>query len=144
MEYLALIYADEGAWESLQEDERTSIYNRYMAFSARRAREAGVLVAGDELAGTADATTVRVRDAQIAVTDCPARGGEGSAGRLLPALECASMDEAVDWGGPHPRCRAPRRSRSAPCPRRPAGGLSQCATRCSSTRTSPTGPTSRR
>jgi hypothetical protein len=95
LEYLALIYADEGAWESLQEADRSSIYERYMAF-ARDAREAGVLVAGDELAATADATTVRVRDGQVAVTDGPyAEAKEALGGYFL--LECASLDDALDW-----------------------------------------------
>ncbi len=95
MEYLALIYADEGAWESLQENERSSMYDRYMAFS-REAREAGVLAGGDELAATTDATTVRVRDAQLAVTDGPyAEAKEALGGYYL--LNCGSLDEALDW-----------------------------------------------
>jgi hypothetical protein len=95
VEYLALIYGDEGVWESLQETERSSIYDRYMTF-AREAREAGVLVGGDELAATADATTVRVRDGQVAVTDGPyAEAKEALGGYFL--LECGSFDEALDW-----------------------------------------------
>jgi hypothetical protein len=95
VEYLALIYADEGAWESLQEDERSSIYDRYMAFS-RDARAAGVLTGGDELAATTEATTVRVRDEQVAVTDGPyAEATEALGGYYL--LTCDSLDEAVDW-----------------------------------------------
>jgi hypothetical protein len=95
VEYLALIYADEAAWESLQEDERAGVYERYAAF-ARDAREAGVLTGGDELCSTADATTVRVRNAQVAVTDGPyAEAKEALGGYFL--LECASLDEAVEW-----------------------------------------------
>ena len=95
MEYLALIYADEGAWESLQEAERSSMYDRYMEFS-KEAGEAGVLVGGDELAATTEATTVRVRDAQLAVTDGPyAEAKEALGGYYL--LNCGSLDDAVDW-----------------------------------------------
>ena len=95
MEYLALIYADEAAWGSLQEEERTGVYERYTAFE-RVAREAGVLVGGDQLAATSDATTVRIRDAQVAVTDGPyAEAKEALGGYYL--LECPSLDEAVGW-----------------------------------------------
>ena len=95
MEYLAFIYADEDAWESLQENERSSIYDRYMAFS-REASEAGVLAGGDELSATTEATTVRVRDGQVAVTDGPyAEAKEALGGYFV--LNCNSLDEAVDW-----------------------------------------------
>ena len=50
MEYLALIYGDETVWESLQPDERAAAYEGYAAF-ASTARDAGVLVGGDELRG---------------------------------------------------------------------------------------------
>ena len=45
---------------------------------------------------TRDATTVRVRDAETLVTDGPyAEVKEALGGYFL--LECASMDEALDW-----------------------------------------------
>jgi len=95
MEYMALIYADEDRWEGLPAGERDGIMEQYMAFS-RDAREAGVLVDGDELAPTRDATTVRVRDAQAAVTDGPyAEVKEALGGYFV--LECPTIDDAVSW-----------------------------------------------
>lgn len=95
MQYLALIYAEDGAWESLQDDEREAVYERYTAF-AHDARAAGVMIRGDELAPTVSATTVRVRDGQVAVTDGPyAEVKEALGGYFL--LECGSLDEAVGW-----------------------------------------------
>jgi hypothetical protein len=95
VEYMALIYGDEGGWQALGEDERRAWYDRYRAF-ADDARTAGVLVAGDELGSTQDATTVRVRDEQVAVTDGPyAEAKEALGGYFL--LDCNSIDEAVDW-----------------------------------------------
>jgi hypothetical protein len=92
---MALIYADESGWESLAEDERRTSYDRYRAF-ADDARAAGVLVAGDELGSTQDATTVRIRDEQVAVMDGPyAEVKEALGGYFL--LECPSIDEAVAW-----------------------------------------------
>jgi hypothetical protein len=95
VQYLALIYGEEGVWESLQDADRTAMYEQYMAFG-RDGREAGVVLGGDELAPTADATTVRVRDGQVGVTDGPyAEVKEALGGYYL--LECDSIDEAVDW-----------------------------------------------
>jgi len=95
MEYMALIYSDESGWESLGEDERRAWYDRYRAF-ADDARAAGVYVGGDELGATQDATTVRIRDEQVAVTDGPyAEVKEALGGYFL--LDCPSIDDAVSW-----------------------------------------------
>jgi hypothetical protein len=95
VKFLALIYSEEGGWEALSDDERSRWYERYSAF-AREGREAGVVVGGDELGPTRNATTVRIRDGQTAVTDGPyAEAKEALGGYFV--LECASMDEALDW-----------------------------------------------
>ena len=61
----------------------------------------GVNVEGDPLGLDADATTVRVRDGQLIVTDGPfAETKEEIAG--FDVIECASMEEAVRWAGRHP------------------------------------------
>ncbi|HYI75444.1 MAG TPA: YciI family protein [Gaiellaceae bacterium] len=95
MQYLALIYADGDAWAGFSDEEREQAYGQYRAF-ADDARAAGVLVGGDELAPTASATTVRIRGDETLVTDGPyADVKEALGGYFL--LECASLDEAVDW-----------------------------------------------
>ena len=95
MEFMALIYADEARWDGLPAEEREGIMERYMAFS-REARAAGVMVDGDELAPTRDATTVRARDGRVAVTDGPyAEVKEALGGYFV--LECQTIDEAVSW-----------------------------------------------
>jgi len=95
MEYLALIYADEKGWDALSAEDRESMYQRY-ATLADEAREAGVMVGGNELSSTTDATTVRVRDADTLVTDGPyAEVKEALGGYFL--FECASIEEALDW-----------------------------------------------
>ena len=95
MQYLALIYTDESRWTEFRESEREQAYALYRDF-ADAARAAGVLVTGEELASTRDATTVRVRSEEALVTDGPyAEVKEALGGYFL--LDCASMDEAVDW-----------------------------------------------
>jgi hypothetical protein len=95
MEYLALIHADQSVWERMTDAERDAAYEQYGEF-AEAARAAGVLVGGEELASTASATTVRVRDDQRLVTDGPyAEVKEALGGFFI--LDCASFDDALDW-----------------------------------------------
>jgi hypothetical protein len=95
VKYLALIYGDASVWESFSDAEKEAAYGRYQAF-ADDARAAGVMAGGAELASTRDATTVRVRDAETLVTDGPyAEVKEALGGYFV--LECASLDDALDW-----------------------------------------------
>jgi hypothetical protein len=61
----------------------------------------GVAIEGNPLRLSADATTVKVRDGQLIVTDGPyAETKEQIAG--FDVIECASLDEAVRWASRHP------------------------------------------
>jgi hypothetical protein len=95
VQYMALIYGDQEAWAAFSEEERDGAYDLYRAF-ARDAEAAGVIAGGHELAPTTDATTVRVRGDETLVTDGPyAEVKEALGGYFL--LECASMEDALDW-----------------------------------------------
>ena len=92
---MALIYGDEESWATFSDEEREAAYEQYRAFG-REAEAAGVLAGGNELGPRTDATTVRVRDDETLVTDGPyAEVKEALGGYYL--LECASMDDALDW-----------------------------------------------
>lgn len=95
MQYIALIHADEDVWSTFSDEQRDAAYEQYRAFG-REAEEAGVLAGGNELASTRDATTVRVRNDELLVTDGPyAEVKEALGGFYL--LECASLDDALGW-----------------------------------------------
>jgi hypothetical protein len=95
LKYMALIYGDRSRWESFTPEQREAAYAEYRAFGDD-ARAAGVMVGGDELASTQDATTVRVRDGETLVTDGPyAEVKEALGGYYV--LECDTIDEAVDY-----------------------------------------------
>lgn len=95
MKFMTLIYTDEDVWDSFSDEDRGAAYDRYRAF-ANDAREAGVMLGGNELGPTSDATSVRVREADTLVTDGPyAEVKEALGGYFV--LECDSMDEAIDW-----------------------------------------------
>ena len=85
----------DGAWD----DEAWASLTTWLdeAISSR------VSVEGGPLGLDADATTVKVRDGQLIVTDGPyAETKEQVAG--YDVIECASLEEAVRWAGRHPHC----------------------------------------
>jgi hypothetical protein len=64
----------------------------------------GVGRGGNRLRPPADATTVRVREGRLQVTDGPfAETKEWIAG--FDVLECADLDEAIELAGKHPMAR---------------------------------------
>jgi hypothetical protein len=95
MQYMALIYADEESWGALSDDERSHVVGQYQAL-AEEAGAAGVMIGGDELSPTRDATTVRIREGQTLVVDGPyAEAKEALGGYFL--FECDTIDQAVEW-----------------------------------------------
>ena len=95
MEFMALIYVEESVADEPGGSDRDAIMARYIAFS-KEAREAGVVVSGNELAPTRNATTVRMRNGIAAVTDGPyAEAKEALGGYFV--FDCPTMDEAVAW-----------------------------------------------
>ncbi len=103
MQYMLLIHSSESGWESLSEAERNEMYAAYGAFT-QAIREKGAFVAGDELASSSTATTVRVRDGETLVTDGPfAETKEQLGGYYL--IEAESIDEAIEWAAQIPGAR---------------------------------------
>ncbi len=61
----------------------------------------GMHIFGQELRPVSDATTVRVRDTEVLLSDGPfAETKEHIAG--FDVIECADLDEALDVAGRHP------------------------------------------
>ena len=103
MQYLLLIYGEEGAWDAYSDDERNAIYREYSQLSADL-REQGKLLGSEELQPVATATTVQVRDGDTLVADGPfAETKETLGGFFL--IEAESLDEAIDWAGRIPSAR---------------------------------------
>ena len=93
MKVLALIYADQGRWESLSEDERNEVYERYRAFGDNVGDK---IVDGAELAPTRAATTVRIREGQTAVTDGPFAETKEQLGGIY-VIDVKDLNEAMEW-----------------------------------------------
>jgi len=99
MQYLALIYGEEGRWNSLSPEERERELGEYMALS-----QAAVTKGGNELDAISTATTVRVRGDETLVTDGPFVELKESLGGYY-VFECDSIDEACTWAAKIPAAR---------------------------------------
>jgi hypothetical protein len=103
VQYALLIYGEEGAWDSLADDERRAVYAAYGALGTDL-REQGKLLAGEELQSIATATTVRVRDEEALVFDGPfAETKEALGGFYL--IDAETLDEAIDWASRIPSAK---------------------------------------
>jgi hypothetical protein len=98
MRYLLLICGDDEAHKAMEADRSFLAGCRAWAEELRRC---GVLVGVEGLRGPGDATTVRVRDDQVLLTDGPfAETKEVIGGFCL--VECADLDEALEVTSRHP------------------------------------------
>jgi hypothetical protein len=87
-------FEDDDSPEAMAEDQAVEAWDDEM-------RTRGILVGGGRLRPTSDATTVKVRDGQILVTDGPfGETKEQIAGYAV--LECADLDEAIEVSSRHP------------------------------------------
>jgi len=93
MQYLLLIYENEARYETMSETDLGKMLGDYRAFT-QSIIEGGQFKAGNALEPTSTATTVRVRNGKIAVTDGPfAETREQLGGFYL--VEAKDLDEAV-------------------------------------------------
>jgi hypothetical protein len=96
MQYL-LIHAGAPDLDDAWDEEAWAALNRWLD----EAIGSGVSIEGAPLQLDADATTVRVRNGELLVTDGPyAETKEQVAG--YDVIECASREEAERWAGRHP------------------------------------------
>ena len=94
MQYLALIYAEDGAGPQPGTPEFQDYMEGY--FAANRAyKEAGVMMGGNALEHTSTATSVRIRDGKTETMDGPfAETKERLGGYYL--LDCKDLDQAIE------------------------------------------------
>lgn len=71
MKYLVLMaYEDEDAWDTLSAEERQTYFDAHDAFD-RAVRERATMLAGEALAASSAATTLRRVDGRPVLTDGP-------------------------------------------------------------------------
>ena len=109
MRYMLIHTADPDVAAEWDENENWAAFSSWVEETVR----SGVNLQGSRLRPTADATTIKIRDGELIITDGPyAETREQVAG--YDVLECASLDEAVRWAGGTPT-PGWGRSRCAPC-----------------------------
>src|SRR5215831_18998491 len=100
MEYLLFIATDR---EPGAPEETDGEIEAWVEEGDRR----GIRLRGDALRPIADATTIRVRDGQVLVTDGPfTESKEWIVGYDL--VECDDLDQAIDYVSRHPMARRGR------------------------------------
>ncbi len=99
MRYAVFIW---NKWDT-DDDVSPDMFARYAEFG-RAATEAGVLVDGSALHPVSAATTVRLRDDEVLVTDGPfVESKEQLSGYYV--FECVDLDEAIAWAARIPGAR---------------------------------------
>lgn len=98
MKYLLLIHQGDAPtpyspdeWARLSEDEQRAVFAAYKAINETPGVSPGVQMQPPETA-----TTVRVQDGRTLTTDGPFVAVKEALGGYL-LLECASIEEAIDW-----------------------------------------------
>jgi hypothetical protein len=103
MRYLLMICVDESAVGARSPEEASAVKADFEAFGEDMGRR-GVLLGGDRLRPTADATTVQVRDGEVLVADGPfAETKEQIGGYCL--VDCKDLDEAIEVASKIPGAR---------------------------------------
>jgi hypothetical protein len=103
MRYMMLICTDESAIDALGQDELDAVYAEFKTFEEDMGSR-HVLLGGERLRRTTDATTVQVRNGEMLVADGPfAETKEQIGGYYL--VECRDLDEAIEVGSKIPAAR---------------------------------------
>ncbi|MGH9585958.1 MAG: YciI family protein [Acidobacteriaceae bacterium] len=93
MKYLCLVYVDEKKHNALSNQESQDLIDESLDFDEAM-RSEGYLIAAGPLQPVEEATTVRVRNGKVAVTDGPfAETNEQIAGFVL--IEARDLNEAI-------------------------------------------------
>ena len=97
LRYLLLISADEGEAEAAMRAGAFAGFDAWLADLERR----GVLRAHAGLHPSTTATTVRVRDGEVLLSDGPFIEGREQVGGFA-LVDCADLDEAIEIAAGHP------------------------------------------
>jgi len=95
MQYLFLLYANEGGWSKLTKEQQEQGAAAYTAYT-QALRKEGVLQGSNRLQATTAATTVRIVDGKSQVLDGPyADSKEQLGGYFL--IDVPDLDAALSW-----------------------------------------------
>jgi len=95
MRYMLLVYSNENSMEAASPEERAAVRAGHAAVISETGQR-GILRGAEPLEPTSTATTVRVQQGKVMVTDGPfAETKEQLAGYYI--LDCKDLDEVLEW-----------------------------------------------
>lgn len=95
MKYMLLIYNDEERVRAMPKEDINKMLPAYVAYT-EALKKADILVGGDRLQFTSNATTVRIRDGKTNVVNGPyAEAKEQLGGYYI--IDVPDMDSALSW-----------------------------------------------
>lgn len=100
MRYLLLIYTSETEDANRTPAEQEANMGAYNAFT-NEIREKGLMLGGEALHPTTEATTVRVRSGKTTTTDGPFAETKEQLGGFY-MLECENLDQAIEYAAKIP------------------------------------------
>jgi hypothetical protein len=100
MKFLLLLYGDETKWMDMSPEEAQQSVEVWNAYGQELV-DAGVLVTGEALGPTAEATTVRRDESEVVRTDGPFAETREQLGGFY-VLDCKDIDEAAGWAAKVP------------------------------------------
>lgn len=95
MQYLLMLYADEGGWTRMSKPEQDQAMGAYGAFTEALTKS-GALKAMGRLQPTSAATTVRVANGKSQVLDGPYADTKEQLGGFY-LIDVADLDAALSW-----------------------------------------------
>ena len=102
MQYLLMLYVDEGLWPEIGFEEKQQRFFAAYSPYIEAVQKAGILKGSNRLRLSTDATTVRVTDGKTQVLDGPyADSKEQLGGYFL--IDVPDLDAALSWAA---RCPA--------------------------------------
>jgi hypothetical protein len=101
MQYLLMLYSEEGGWSRMSRTEQEQAMGAYRAYTEALG-QAGALVGSNRLQPTNTATTVRVANGKTQVLDGPFPDSKEQLGGYF-LIDVPDLDAALSWAA---RCPA--------------------------------------
>jgi len=95
MQYLLMLYSQEGVWDKMTKAEQEQGMAAYMAYT-EALKKAGVFVGSNRLRPSSSATTVKVANGKSQVLDGPFVDSKEQVGGYF-LIEAPDLDAAISW-----------------------------------------------
>jgi hypothetical protein len=103
MKYICLGYIEERMWDDWSDQDQKKFVDECLAYDAELRRN-GNFVDGEALQSVKSATTVRMKNGKVAVTDGPFAETKEQLGGIM-VLEAADLNHAIQLMSRHPSVR---------------------------------------